>query len=212
MGVMKRPPKWDVTESEVGTRADPEMYRRVNLVATLTWGIPHRQLYRAWKFEKVLDYLLHGTTITTHSLGTTQTTKLQGTIQNAFEDGYFYEGASQKDVEDAITTLAQIPITGTDIPVAQLINLEHFYCGDCSQKSFPAEELSRLFETLRAAGLELEFFDRFKPGPKQSLGPDPGSAWEVERLLATFGEYTIAQTYYLGPADIRLIQHVPYIP
>lgn len=163
------------------------------------------------KLAQVLDYILKGTTIKHPQTGSAPVA-LQETVRNAFDDGYFATNANLEVIKSAFRTIRETPIKGTSLPVAELINMEHLYWGDCSHEAFPASELHAQFKKLATQGLTLEFYARFDPtNKKYHLAAHPYEAMRINNLLARCGELTISQLHSLHPWDVRLIEHVPHV-
>ena len=63
-------PRWDVRAHLYDKKYD-ELYRKINLFATLTWGLKHQQVYVDLTLKGILEEMLFG-----------------GTIDDAYDSGF----------------------------------------------------------------------------------------------------------------------------
>jgi hypothetical protein len=169
-------PRWDV-RAHLHHPKHNETYRKINLLATLTWGLTHQQVYVDHTVKDLLDEMLFG-----------------GTIDDAYDSGFLVceKPNYLKKFKKAVSDLAQLPeIAG--------YNLRHFYCENCSDFE-NVEELHKLFEELRETGrLDLEFFERFNPqSPNLGEQPEMAAVIDGEYLSDSAASKTIAE-YYSEP-------------
>ena len=140
MTVLAPPTYWNVknvvcdVERDDGNERILESYRRINLAATLTWGITQAQLLRVYRLRRILDYML------------------EETIDRACEYGFFLSEQDCQSFREAAEELC-----GFD--EARSINLEQLYCQDC-RPPFPWEKIRNALLPMSKAGLFLPVVKR----------------------------------------------------
>lgn len=140
MTVQAVPVCWDVRRFVCNVAADAdnaeiqEVYRTINLYATLTWCITQEELYRVYSLRSILEYMLNET------------------IQNAYDYGFFLCDEDRDSFRTAAENLV-------GFPEAALVNIEHLYCQDCGPP-FPWKKFRREILSMSKAGLCLPFVSR----------------------------------------------------
>ena len=200
-----RPPKWKV-EHYVKNLHDPTLkkthFEKINLLVTLTWGLTHNNLYRDWDLDKVLKYMSEGAQVRDKKNPDPSNDKktLSVPAKNAKKDDYI-----KHDISGILQSICAIRRPQSGDILAEGISLECLYWGDCrrNEQDFPTTELWHEFQRLRAAGLDLEFYDRFALGNENLLPEDPVEKERIEKLLAKHGHVTLAQYYDMNELDLR---------
>jgi hypothetical protein len=166
-------PRWDV-RAHLHDPKYNETYRKINLLATLTWDLTHQQVYVDLTLKGLLEEILVG-----------------GTIDDAYDSGYTIckNKGQLKKFKKAVYELAQRP-------EAEDCNLRHFCCEDCHAFEENAGTLYDLFKAMREAGLDLKFFERFNP-KSLNLDEQTEEAQEIdeEYLSDSAASKTIADYY-----------------
>lgn len=145
MAVQTLPRCWNVknfvrnVEQHRGNPRIQESYRRINLTATLMWGLTQTERLRTCTVEEILDHML------------TETADL------AYDNGFFlcYEDYA------AFTTAAEELLGFSQV---SFLTIEHLFCKDCTPP-FPWETLRARFAVMRDAGLRFGFLKRTRLEP-----------------------------------------------